>query len=336
MLSRFDETRSLDDAALDRLRRDGDAPERVWALWALALRHAPAPAGADLAAEPTAGVRAHMAVVLAGAGEIDLVAGLARLDPDATVRASAMRLLVRFAAAGRAPWAPVADALARDADDVRLAILDELPPAAPPEVVESASRVLATDSPDALLAAIPFLQRLGVDADAIRRACARLVPAATPDSLRRWLDVVGPAVLGSALADASRIHRLKFLSLVEHPTWDIVEPIHHRDIADRIIASFRDRISEVPPAVRVAWGADFDLWPGLAGWIADAIRALGIGAFDPARIATLRVLVDEMIEQLTTPRQDESYDDDDDDLYEAADSTARVIESYRALRALLG
>ena len=68
----FSDVERLDADALKTLLIAGEPPERVWAAWALGLRHHQAFARelrATAAEEPHAGVRRHLVVVLAGAGE---------------------------------------------------------------------------------------------------------------------------------------------------------------------------------------------------------------------------------------------------------------------------
>jgi len=76
----------------------GGAPaERVWASWALALalgRDFIPQAEALTRAEPEPGVRRHLIVILAGAGERAAVRALAAHDPDPYVRATAHRYLL--------------------------------------------------------------------------------------------------------------------------------------------------------------------------------------------------------------------------------------------------
>ncbi|HUE39258.1 MAG TPA: hypothetical protein VMR29_07115 [Candidatus Binatia bacterium] len=76
----FDDTRRLDEPALRDLLDHGRPEERVWAMWALALRSADV---GELARrdEPDAGVRRSLAVVLAGHGQLELLTALARRDP---------------------------------------------------------------------------------------------------------------------------------------------------------------------------------------------------------------------------------------------------------------
>jgi hypothetical protein len=89
---------ALNDQELETLLRTGDGPERVWAAWSLGLRKGASAvptlaAAADRAPDP--GVRARLAVILAGYGEIETLSVFATDDPDADVRASACVQLAR-------------------------------------------------------------------------------------------------------------------------------------------------------------------------------------------------------------------------------------------------
>ncbi|MGE0325055.1 MAG: HEAT repeat domain-containing protein [Polyangiaceae bacterium] len=95
----FEEVRQLPEEELRQLLSAGSSIQRVWAAWALGLRQGAqfAPeAGAQLAAEPDPGVRRHLAVILAGAGDRDAVQALAEHDPAEVVRTSALRLRLQM------------------------------------------------------------------------------------------------------------------------------------------------------------------------------------------------------------------------------------------------
>lgn len=130
----FEETKSLATDALHTLLVDGDARERVLAIWALALRSPAAMLMANqLRDEPDPGVRRALCVVLAGNGELDLVVAMARHDPNVHVRASAVQMVVRFAAADRAPWSLVMGRLT-DAPEVRASVVSQIDATSPPEL----------------------------------------------------------------------------------------------------------------------------------------------------------------------------------------------------------
>lgn len=108
-LTRFDDTRSLRTPRLRALLHDGDAQERVWAAWRLALREGAAFLQTALAladTDPDAGARRHMAIVCAGFGGRRLVQNLAEHDRDPAVRDTAIRLMANCADGpdDRAAW----------------------------------------------------------------------------------------------------------------------------------------------------------------------------------------------------------------------------------------
>jgi hypothetical protein len=99
-LDDFSQTQALSRAQLRALldQGEGDPTERVWAAWALALRGADAgELKAAMAAEPSSGVRRHLAVILAGQGEREALATLAKSDPSLEVRAEATFRLAQVA-----------------------------------------------------------------------------------------------------------------------------------------------------------------------------------------------------------------------------------------------
>jgi hypothetical protein len=96
----FAEVDRLDADELNALLVEGEPPERVWAAWALGLRHHEGFARelrATAAEEPEPGVRRHLIVILAGAGESRSLLTLAAHDPDERVRATALQYLARLA-----------------------------------------------------------------------------------------------------------------------------------------------------------------------------------------------------------------------------------------------
>lgn len=102
-LSSFDEVLLLDQDALRQLLGNGPNVQRVWAAWALGLRLGQAftaEAGTRVDREPDPGVRRHLAVILAGAGDRAAIDVLAAIDPCEYVRASALRLMLQVAPPG--------------------------------------------------------------------------------------------------------------------------------------------------------------------------------------------------------------------------------------------
>lgn len=90
----FHDIQQLSDVAQRELLENGEPGERIRAAWALGVEN-PESLGALIrdatASEPNAGVRRHFVVILAGAGEYDIVASMARHDVDDRVRATAAR-----------------------------------------------------------------------------------------------------------------------------------------------------------------------------------------------------------------------------------------------------
>lgn len=100
-MSRYDSYEEVKALSLDvqrELLRRGDNEERIWATWAVAaeLGGGFAPdLDRQAVAEPTAGVRRHMIVVLAGMGEYALLREFAERDPVALVRATGCQYVLR-------------------------------------------------------------------------------------------------------------------------------------------------------------------------------------------------------------------------------------------------
>src|SRR6188508_2924107 len=131
----FSEVDLLDAESLKTLLVGGEPPERVWAAWALGLRHHEAFARelrATAAEEPHAGVRRHLVVVLAGAGERQSILTMAAHDPDERVRATALQYVARLAGPGDDDANRlVADALAHEPPLLRLGCIAGLRADAP-------------------------------------------------------------------------------------------------------------------------------------------------------------------------------------------------------------
>lgn len=80
---------------------------RLHAAWATGMRKGQASLG-DIASrvgrEPSAGVRQHLMIMLAGGGERPVMATFAALDPDALVRATACQCLARLVGLSDLPF----------------------------------------------------------------------------------------------------------------------------------------------------------------------------------------------------------------------------------------
>jgi hypothetical protein len=165
---------ALPEEAQRALLRTGDSAERVWAMWALALRLGANEADelrAILPSEPSAGIRAHLVVVLAGLGEHQLVHTIAVQDPDSFVRAVACQYVIRAAPFGSpGPLEFALQKLRSDVPRVKQAIIDEAESGrlSLPEATMTA--LLEDGDVDTRRSALTAVRALPVLSDVIRRA----------------------------------------------------------------------------------------------------------------------------------------------------------------------
>ncbi len=127
----FEDAATLETPALRSLLASPRPEQRVWAIWALALREA-----GDLpelvrhvAIEPNPGVRRTLAVIFAGHGEIERLVALARHDSEPVVRETATELVLRLAAGGAIDPAILDDGEAGDHAGDRAGARSASPPA---------------------------------------------------------------------------------------------------------------------------------------------------------------------------------------------------------------
>lgn len=102
----YESVNNLDMEDQRRLLYRGDAVERIWAAWSLALRSGPRaiPELRDcLESSPSPGTRRHLIVVLAGLGERSIPERCATQDPDEFVRSTGARYLIRTSAGAIKP-----------------------------------------------------------------------------------------------------------------------------------------------------------------------------------------------------------------------------------------
>jgi hypothetical protein len=218
----FDDVRGLDEAELRALLDGGRPEQRVWALWALALRSADV---GELGArvEPDAGVRRNLAVVLAGHGQLDLLVALAKRDPAPEVRAAAMQLVTRFAIDGKLPPALVSERVGADNGLVRIAVLGTVFAGAPPWLVEISRLLLEDADSDVRYEAFEALVRINQTDHALMwleeapEAEARL-------ALMRWTARSRVRPAAELLARASRRLRRLLIESVRIATWQDLAP----------------------------------------------------------------------------------------------------------------
>lgn len=216
----FDDVRGLAEPELRQLLDRGRPEERVWAIWALAMR-AGTGAITELAhrVEPDAGVRRNLAVVLAGHGEFELLVGLAQRDPAPEVRGAAMQLVTRLAIDGKLPPTFVIDRATADAPEVRTAVLGTIFAGAPPWLVEVAERLLNDRDGDVRYEAFEALVRAGRAATAL----LWLEEVAEPEArltLMRWSARGRARASAELLGRSSRRLRRLLIESVRVATWD--------------------------------------------------------------------------------------------------------------------
>jgi hypothetical protein len=185
-MQEFGETTALSREQLLVQLEQGDARDRAFAMWALALRAASADPVVNLVrGEPDPGVRRALAVVLAGHGEIDLLVAMTRHDPNVFVRASTVQILLRFVVAGQAPWSLITERLG-DAPEVRAAVLSQIRPGLPVELFDVAIAALADADANVRREAVETCHRL-VRAGAFDVPRMREVIERTQDDDRRYV-----------------------------------------------------------------------------------------------------------------------------------------------------
>jgi hypothetical protein len=245
-IERFEDVRELSDAELHVLLERGRPEQRVWAIWALALRSANI---AELGhrTEPDAGVRRNLAVVLAGHGQHDLLVALAHRDPSPDVRGAAMQLATRLALDGKLPAAMVAERALTDAPEVRIAVLGTVFDTAPAWLIEVALKLLDDREGDVRYEAFEALIRAG------RAEHALMWLEESPESearlaLMRWTARAGARTVAQTLARSSRRLRRLLVESVRAVDWEHLGPAVGDDAAlIRALARRNPRVFEQMP-----------------------------------------------------------------------------------------
>lgn len=204
----FEDTQGLSSERLYELLETSDARARVFAIWALGLRSACAVVMADqLRAEPDAGVRRALAVVLAGEGELDLLVAMCRHDPSVHVRASTVPMVMRFAAAGRIPWSIVIGRLADEAP-VRAAVIGQVDASSPQELRAAAVAALHDEADvvrrEAFETCVSLAREGAVATDVLRDALDQMTEAECMNALSTWFSIEHASAIGELLAPARR------------------------------------------------------------------------------------------------------------------------------------
>jgi hypothetical protein len=258
----FEQVRGLAERDLRELLEHGRPEQRVWAIWALALRSTEAVGELARRDEPDAGVRRTLAVVLAGHGELDLLTALARRDPAPEVRGAAMQLVARLALDGTLPTALVLERAAADGPDVRIAILGVVFAGAPAWLTQLAIGMLEDRDPEVRYEAFEALVRAGEPAHALAwleelpegeaRIALMRWTARAPGGNERPADRV--RACATVLAHASRRLRRLMIESVRIATWYDLAPVIGEDPS--LLTAFMRRghnaVDEVPTAILMA------------------------------------------------------------------------------------
>jgi hypothetical protein len=271
-----------DDALRQLLGGGGDAPERVWAAWALALRY-PDAAGMlfERAAgrEPSDGARAHFAVVLVGHQEFAAATTLALHDPSPLVRSAAVRCLARAAGADdEAANATLLAVLEDPSPDVRGAVLDGLRADAPPSVRRAVEAHAGDPVLEVRSAAVEYLLRtVGVTGALRERAGLEPNPALFETLVRAWAraEGEGAVVRASSAWPTPAVERLLRLEVHRGVAASELEHLLARGSCEidahlaRLEAPIRWSLTLLVRMARLPvepWDGEYERrWPGAAG-----------------------------------------------------------------------
>ncbi|MBM4781152.1 MAG: hypothetical protein GQE15_25960 [Archangiaceae bacterium] len=157
--------------AATTLRLTGDdAPERLWAAWAVALREGDGALLERLRTEPSEGVRASLVSVVANAERAPLLGSVLVLDASSLVRETAARVLCHMANEVAPVVALLRLVLQSDKSvAVRVAIVEEFPSASP-ALRELLLLAFGDEALEVQVAAVQRALLLGVEIEACEQA----------------------------------------------------------------------------------------------------------------------------------------------------------------------
>lgn len=238
MVESFEEARALSRGELQQLLASERPEQRLWAVWALAL--ALGDTAGDFAHrildEPDPGVRRHLAVVLAGHGEHDLLLELVVEDRSPVVRESTIALVARIAAGTPAshPRAARMRAILEEAErgspSILIALLGAIGKGSPEYQVAIARRAIAHDSLDLQAEAFETLLRIDTPETA---QIARRWFRGRPDLasfIDRWQRAADVESLAEAIHDLPMHVRGEVLAKLRVPPWPAVERLVGGDL----------------------------------------------------------------------------------------------------------
>lgn len=262
----FEDVRGLTEPELRTLLERGRPEERVWAIWALALRSGEPAVEAETLArrtEPAPGVRRNLAVVLAGHGHYDLLVALAKRDPAPEVRAAAMQLVARIAIDGKLPAAIVSERVSAEGPEVKVAIVGTIFSTAPAWLIAIAEQLL--DDRDAEVRYESFEALLRTSNHARGLMWLEEAPEAEARlALMRWSADGRARACAEALAKASRRLRRLLIESVRAAGWHELSPaIGDEPALIRAIARRTPRIFDQMPLatfVRATLREPTDAW----------------------------------------------------------------------------
>lgn len=254
----FEQARALSRSELQLLLTSDRPEQRLWAIWALAL--ALGDGAGDFAHrildEPDPGVRRHLAVVLAGHGEHDLLLELVTEDRSPVVRESTIALVVRIAAGTPAshPRATRMRAILEEAERaapaIQISLLTAIGKAAPDYQTAIARRALASEVVDVQAEAFEALLR--IDSEETTQV-ARLWFRGRADLasyVERWLRAADMRSLAEAIHDLPMQLRGAVLVKLRAPPWPVVELLVGSDF--ELLRSLLSRTDVSIPATVLA------------------------------------------------------------------------------------
>ncbi|MBL8941098.1 MAG: hypothetical protein JNM69_41525 [Archangium sp.] len=215
------------EATALRLAGD-DAPGRLWAAWATALREGDGALLERLRTEPSEGVRASLVSVVANAERAPLLGSVLVLDGSSLVRETAARVLCHMAD-DVPPVVPLLRLVLQSdkAVAVRVAIVEALPPSSP-ALRELLLLAFADEALEVQVAAVQRALLLGVEVEACEQAVSSRPVLA--ERVARGLVLRDGVVASVAAAQTPRFRQVLLrsalelrLSLRELDWWPLLE-----------------------------------------------------------------------------------------------------------------